>query len=102
MLLLLLDRLVGGELDAGVLEHPEQDRLRGDLLGRRRSVGIVRPVEGDVRDVGLASAGHGDVEVLPGGRAGHDDVRGVDRHPLGAVGGDGVSEVDVLGDVVGR
>ena len=32
---------------------------------------------------------------------GDDDVRGVDGQALGAVGGDGVAEVDVLGDVVG-
>ena len=31
-----------------------------------------------------------------------DDVRGVDGHALGTVGGDGVAEVDVLGDVGGR
>ena len=35
------------------------------------------------------------------GLADDDDVRGVDGEALGAVGGDGVAEIDLFGDVVG-
>ena len=64
-------------------------------------VAVVGLVERDVRDVGLPAAGHRDVEVLPRRRWRDDDVGRVDGDALGAVGGDGVAEVEVLADVLG-
>ncbi len=98
------DGFVGGEFGTGVLQHAEQHASRGcaRIVARVRAlVGVVRLVDGDVGLVGLASAGEGDVEVLPCHGRIHQDVRAVDGDALGAVGGDGVAEFEVLGCVGG-
>ncbi len=59
-------------------------------------------VGGDVGVVPVAAAGHGDVEVLPRRRRRGDHVRGVDGDALGAVRGDRVPELDLLGHIRGR
>ena len=100
-LVLGLHRLVRGQACAAVLEHAEQHRPSGDVIGLGSRVAVVGLVESDVRDVRLPAAGHRDVEVLPGRRRGDDDVGRVDGDALGAVGGDGVPEVEVLADVLG-
>ena len=101
-LVLGLDRLGGREVGAAVLEDAVQHGPRGDVIRLRRGVAVVGLVEGDVRDVGVAAAGHRDVEVLPRRRRRHDDVRRVDGDALGTMRGDGVPEVEVLGDVLRR
>ena len=58
---------------------------------------VVGPVQDHVRLVGLLAAGHRDVEVLPRGSRLDQHMGGIDGQALGAVGGDGVAEVDVLG-----
>ena len=56
----------------------------------------------DVGGVVLSSAGHGDVGGRCGGVLADHDVRGVDGLALGAVGGAGVGELDVLVDILSR
>ena len=56
---------------------------------------------GDPGVVGLPSAGEADVERLPRSARGEDEVGGVGGEALGAVDGDRVAEVDVLGEVAG-
>ena len=61
---------------------------------------IVGTVKDDVGLVRFPPAGHRDIQVLPGGGF-DEDVGGVGGDALGAVSGDGVAEVDVLGHGVG-
>ena len=68
---------------------------------RHRVFGVF-PVDGDIGVVAVGAAGHGDVEVLPRGGGGDDRVRGVGGDALGAVRGDRVAEVQMLGHIVGR
>ena len=63
-------------------------------------VGVVAGV--DVEPVGVAAAGGGDVQHLAAGGRGDERVGGVDGAALGAVGGGGIAEVDMVTDVVGR
>ena len=85
---------------AAVLEHAEEHGAGRDVVRLGSRVAVVGLVERDVGDVRLPAAGHGDVEVLPRRRRRDDDVGGVDGDALGPVRGDGVPEVDVLGDVL--
>src|SRR5690606_32044443 len=93
--------VVGGGLLAGVGEDPLEHGLGAGCLLGRRLVGGGVVVGDDVGVVGVAAAGHGDVERFAGHAGYCDDVGGVDGGALGAVGGDGVAKLDVLGDVVG-
>ena len=51
--------------------------------------------------VGVAAAGHRDVGDLAGHAGSQQRERGVDGHPLGAVRGGRVAELDTGGDVAG-
>lgn len=62
---------------------------------------VVCAVESHVGVVRVPSSGHRDVEGLSGRGRFDQYVRSVGRDALGAVGGDCVAEVEVLGDVVG-
>lgn len=63
---------------------------------------FVNGVGDEVSDVAVASAGHRDVRRGGSGVLADDEVGGVDGLALGAVGGGGEGELDVVNDVLGR
>ena len=82
------------------LEHGAGSRV-GVLAGLRHAVRGIEPIRGDIGSVRVSAARHGDVEHFPG-RGGFDEcVCGIDGDALGTVRGDGVAEVEVLGNVGG-
>jgi len=97
------DGFVGGQFGAGVLQNAVEDAscTRVGVLAGVRFCMVVGVVEDHVGMVGVAAAGHGDVEVLSCGGRLDEDVRGVGGDSLGAVGGDRVPEIDMLGRIPG-
>ncbi|WP_341360898.1 hypothetical protein V5H98_07315 [Georgenia sp. M64] len=88
----------------------EGGRVVADTAGARADAdgadGEVAPA-GAVKKAGFRTWGKSkdsreDLPQVAGGRSRDDNVRGIDGHALGAVGGDGVAEVDVPGDVPRR
>lgn len=93
-----------GQLGSNVLQDAVED-------GAGRGVGVVAwvrvgvlvgPVEDHVGVVGVLAAGHCDVEVLPCGGRFHQDVCGVDGDALRSVGGDRITQIDMIGHIRGR
>ena len=64
------------------------------------AAGVLDGLGDQVGDVALAAAGHPDVRRGGAGVLADQQVRGGDGLALGAVGGGGVGELDVLADVV--
>ena len=98
------DGLVCRQLSTAVMEDAVEDCAGGGVgvVARMRGGVVVGAVEDDVGLVRFAPAGHRDIQVLPGRGRLDEDVGGVGGDALGAVGGDRVAEVDMLGHIVGR
>ena len=93
----------GGAVGSVVLEDLGQDVDRGrraECLRIDQAVRVTVESGSEIDVIRLTAAGDADVQRLARLLAGRDEVGRVGGHALGAVDGGGVSELDVLGDVV--